>query len=245
MLDLSPQDTHPLVSGALRYDYQLAQGALARHPGRFRYVARFDPADPELDALVAAAAANPDVVCTRISDRERLRTGGDAALLAAASRHEVPVMVYVSSLHDAFKRYLHDFPGVQFIVDHCGIFVTDFFPAGSSHPATYHIDALLQYAQYPNVAIKLSHSPRLSRMSYPFADVQEQVARLIDGVGVDRVMWASDYTVNRDHQNYAEGLFSIRHSPYLSESDKEQVLGKTLRSVLRWPRPTSVAPEVT
>jgi hypothetical protein len=50
-------------------------------------------------------------------------------------------------------------------------------------------------------------------------------------------MWASDYTVSRSRQNWAESLFYLRHSPVLSQSEKEWILGRTARKLLRWPAP--------
>jgi len=64
-----------------------------------------------------------------------------------------------------------------------------------------------------------------------------KLARAIEAFGKHRVLWASDYTVSRDRQNWAESLFYIRHSPTLSTSDKEWTLGRTIRKLLKWPAP--------
>ena len=57
----------------------------------------------------------------------------------------------------------------------------------------------------------------------------------MDAFGPDRVMWASDYTVSRRRANWGEALFSIRHSPSLSEDEKAAMLGRTARRILNWP----------
>ena len=75
----------------------------------------------------------------------------------------------------------------------------------------------------------------MSRQSYPFEDVATQLARMIDAFGIERLLWGSDYTVVRDHHTYSESLFCVRDSDLLSEKDKEWILGKTLRQLLRWP----------
>jgi hypothetical protein len=47
---------------------------------------------------------------------------------------------------------------------------------------------------------------------------------------------ASDYTVTVGHHTYAESLFCLRCSDQLSEGDKEWILGRSAREVLRWPK---------
>jgi hypothetical protein len=58
--------------------------------------------------------------------------------------------------------------------------------------------------------------------------------------GPERVMWASDYTMIR-RANWGEALFSIRHSPSLSEDEKAWILDGTARWVLNWPPPQTLS----
>jgi predicted TIM-barrel fold metal-dependent hydrolase len=236
VVDIWPPETRELANGVTRYDYGFVEDARKRFPGRFAYMARLDPEDPEMDELMAMIAATPGAVCVRTHDGARMEVGGDGAMLAAAGRHRVPVMIYPARRHQALMRYVSQFDDVLFIVDHCGISVQEGFGGRLPEPAAFYIDALLQYASFPNVAVKWSHAPRLSRETYPYRDVIEQLLRMIDAFGVDRLMWGSDYTVTRDHHTYAEALFYLRHTDRLSESDKESLLGGTLRQLLRWPR---------
>ena len=236
VLDVWPPDTWTTPQGATRFDNRFAEAARARHPGRFAYVERIDSDDPEVDDLMAAIAARQGAACVRIGDMDRLESGGHDRLLAAARTHDVPVMAYVAGQHDAMLRAVRSFDEVQFIIDHCGMSVAESYgPGGFPEPASHYIDALMPYAEHPNVAVKWAHAPRLSRQPFPYPDVREQLARVIDAFGAPRVMWGSDYTVTRDHHTYAESLFSVRESPLLSTGDKEWVLGATLRRVLRWP----------
>jgi predicted TIM-barrel fold metal-dependent hydrolase len=236
VVDIWPPETREMANGVTRYDYGFVEAAMARLPGRFAYMARLDPDDPDMDELMAMIAATPGAVCVRTHDGRRMEAGGDAAMLTAAGRHGVPVMIYVAKRHQALMRYVRQFENVLFIVDHCGLSVQEGSGGRLPEPAAFYIDALLQYAPFPNVAVKWSHAPRLSREAYPYGDVVEQLVRLIDAFGVDRLMWGSDYTVTRDHHSYAEALFYLRHTDRLSESDKESLFGGTLRQLLHWPR---------
>ncbi len=240
VVDIIPPETRALSNGAVRYDYGLAESAMEQFPGRFAYMARFDPRDPDIDSVMERVTRAPGAVVVRTTDRGRLMSGGDARMLAAATKHHVPVMIYAQGCHDAVMRYVREFDELQFVIDHCGLFVQEFFLAGSfPHTAAFYIDALMEYARFPHVAVKWSHAPRMSRQPYPFHDVREQLTRVVERFGVNRVMWGSDYTVARDHHTYAESLFSVRESDRLSTTEKEWILGKTLRTVLNWPRTES------
>ena len=60
------------------------------------------------------------------------------------------------------------------------------------------LDAVVDLAQYPNLALKWCHAPaRLSGEPYPHRDVLPHLRRVIDAYGVEHVMWASDYTQSR------------------------------------------------
>jgi hypothetical protein len=50
-------------------------------------------------------------------------------------------------------------------------------------------------------------------------------------------MWASDYTVVRQHHSWAQALHHMLHWRILSECEAEWIFGKTIRAILRWPQP--------
>jgi predicted TIM-barrel fold metal-dependent hydrolase len=239
VVDIYPPDTQVDDDGITRYDLRLARTAIERFPGRFAYMGRVDPADPDLDDIMTRFAETPDVVCVRTSERADLEAGRDAPMLAAAGRFGIPVMIVVAARHEAMMRYLAEFDGVQFILDHVAM---DALAPRSARPSiSASVDALLAYAPYPNVAVKWTQAPRLSQERYPFPDVLEQLARTVEAFGADRIMWGSDYTVTRHHHTYAEALFYVRDTDLLSDRDKGQVLGATLRRILQWPRKSGAA----
>ncbi len=237
VIDIWPPVRTKLPNGVNRFEYAFGEEAVARFPARFAYIARFDPNDPEVDELMAQVGKVPGRICTRIAsghDFKVMREGGHERILHAAGKHGVPVMIYPGGEHAAVTAYVRKFDTVQFIIDHCGMGVER---ATLPDQLESTINQLLAYAQYPNVAVKWGHAPRLSRERFPYRDLINQLARVIDAFGVNRLMWASDYTVTVDHHTYAESLFCLRCTDQLSESDKEWILGKTARQVLRWPKP--------
>jgi len=69
---------------------------------------------------------------------------------------------------------------------------------------------------------------------YPFRDLQPFIKRIFDTYGPRRLLWGSD--LSRLKCSYRECLDQFRVSlDFLSEEDKEWILGKTLAAVLNWP----------
>ncbi len=236
VIDVWPPERQKLPSGITRFTYQFAQEAVARCPERFAYLVRFDPNDPEIDDLMAQVRTAPGRICARIAsglDMKVMRERGHGRVLSAAGKHNVPMMIYPGDEHDALMEYVRKFDNVQFIIDHVGMGVDR---ASLPNQLESTIERLLSYAPYPHVAVKWGHAPRLSRQPFPYRDLIEQLRRVIDAFGPSRIMWASDYTVTVDNHTCAESLFCLRCTERLSESDKEWVLGKTARQILRWPR---------
>jgi predicted TIM-barrel fold metal-dependent hydrolase len=235
VIDIWPPVRRKLPNGIMRFDYAFAEEAVSRFPTRFAYIARFDPQEPEIDELMGQVRTAPGRVCIRIAsgfDMKVMREGGHERILSAAGKHGVPVMIYPGDYHAAATGYVRKFDNVQYIMDHCGMGVDR---ASLPDHLESTIDQLISYAKYPHVAVKWGHAPRLSRQPFPYRDLTAQLLRVIDAFGPNRLMWASDYTVTVDHHTCAESLFCLRCADQLSESDKEWLLGKTAREILRWP----------
>jgi predicted TIM-barrel fold metal-dependent hydrolase len=93
---------------------------------------------------------------------------------------------------------------------------------------------LLALARYPKVFVKISHTWSLSKQPYPYADAQEQVKRLYDVFGPQRLMWGTDWPLVERHCGYAKALALVRDEmKFLSEEDKSWILSKTVERV--WP----------
>jgi len=107
--------------------------------------------------------------------------------------------------------YARKFPDVQFIIDHCGV-------AFDAQRGAASLDDTIALAEHPNVALKWAHAPAfLSTAAYPFPDLEPKLARALDGLRprtnpVGQRLQPSAAT----RHNWAESLFSIRHSPTLS-----------------------------
>jgi predicted TIM-barrel fold metal-dependent hydrolase len=229
IIDVWPPERVKMPNGVNRYKYAFGEEAVRRFPGRFAYVVRFDPGDLEVEDQIAQIRQVPGRLGLRIAsglDLKALPSGAHEHILSSAAKYDVPVMIYAGNEHASVTRYVEKFDRVQFIIDHVGMAVG---LGGQPDPMETTIDRL--------IAVKWGHAPRLSRERFPYRDLSDQLRRVIDAFGVSRLMWASDYTVTVGHHTYGESLFCLRCCDQLSEGDKEWILGRSAREMLRWPKP--------
>ncbi len=261
------QPGHPLPGGSYRHTAPFAEDAVARHPDRFCYLTRIEPDDPDIDELVAGLRDRPGLRALRlipfipvhpmeldrdprnvqVSRAAAARFANDvrgeryARWLAAAERHDVPVFLQLngtaipgdfSLARDVAQRH----PGLRLVIDHTGLELPGSW--GVARPDRFaQVPELLALADLPNVFLKWGHAPLLSEEPYPFPDVREHLHRVVDAFGVERVMWASDWTVDILHNSWAESLGTILDDPVLTVEEKSWLLGRTVRTVLDWPSP--------
>jgi predicted TIM-barrel fold metal-dependent hydrolase len=102
------------------------------------------------------------------------------------------------------------------------------------------LDQVFELAQYPNLALKWSHAPSLlSAEAYPHRDVLPLLRRAIDAFGIERIMWASDYTQARAETgtSWAQALYYLLDADDLSLAEKSWLFSRSARQALRWPPP--------
>jgi L-fuconolactonase len=226
-----------------------------QHPRRFAYLVRIDIKDPELDRIVSEVRTRPGALCMRIvpipdtGEVASFERGEFEPLFAAAEAYGVPVFAWLPARSHLLVPYLRKFPKLQFILDHCGVGVApphtgQIAPtlASSMTPTraqrVAQLDHVFDLAQYPNLALKWSHAPSLlSESGYPYPDVLPLLRRAIDAFGIERLMWASDYTQARTEtgQSWAHALYYLLDSEQLSMTEKRWLLGRSVRQALHWP----------
>lgn len=93
---------------------------------------------------------------------------------------------------------------------------------------------LLALARFPRVFVKLSHLWSLSREEYPYRDTYDQVKRLYDAFGPQRLMWGTDWPAIDAFCGYGRALELYRNEiKFFNDDDRRWILGKT--SLRLWP----------
>lgn len=236
--------------------YPFSERAVEMYPERFAYHTVVDFFDPKIDQWMEDVQRRPGANSIRIvpipqsGDVDRLERGEYSELFAAAERYGIPVFAWVPGRAQLLVQYIRKYPKLQFIIDHCGVGVAP-LRSGNLPPTmatsltasrkmrVKELSSVCDLATYPNVALKWCHGPGLlSDEKYPYEDVLPLLREAIDAFGPERIMWASDYTIAREHNGdtWAECLYYLLNSRQLSPSEKEWILAGAARQVLRWPR---------
>ncbi len=206
----------------------------ARYPGRIAIMDRFDVAAPEGPRRLRELKREPHVIGIRLNMRSPavrhwLEPCGIDWFWAECETLDIPVTVLVGPLSNRMGWVAERHPGLSITIDHMGR-VADVKGAA----AFGGMDQLLTLAPYENVGVKVSSVPDSSAEDYPYRDVYDGVKRVYDVFGPERMLWGSDLsglTVSyRDClRHFQQGL------DFLSRSDKEWILGKSLAKFYRWP----------
>ncbi|MFC6357092.1 amidohydrolase family protein [Luethyella okanaganae] len=254
-----PLPNYPLSGGSVRHTSPLGEEAVARHPDRFAYVTRVQPDDPGLEEVIATVRERPGRLALRIlpfvpkppsagespenlaavaAFAEELTGGRYDRYFALAERHSVPVFLQVNGIGipgrlDAIEHIARHHPQLTVVIDHLGVAMPGSRAARPGRFAQFEEVATL--ARFPNVALKWGHATRLSEEPYPYQDVRTALHRIVEAFGAERIMWASDWTIDLDWSSWAESFSYIRDDEMLSQDDRAAILGGTVRRLLGWP----------
>ncbi|MCC6174919.1 MAG: amidohydrolase [Chloroflexi bacterium] len=223
-----------------RFDASYAVEVQKEHPGKFGLVKPVDPSDPAVEEVIADWKAVPGTVGIRIMlNREPSTDPADPGLnrvLAAAARHDLPVNLLIWGRIEQAQGLAARNPNTQMVIDHLGL-QQPFEPPAPPEPWA-ELPSVLKLAEYPNVAIKISGACTLSHEPFPYNDIWGPLGRIFDAFGLDRCLWGTDWTRATALLTYAQGVEPFRLTDRLSDSERETLMGGSLRRVYRWtPRP--------
>lgn len=129
----------------------------------------------------------------------------------------------------ALRKVAERFPSLPILCHHlAGI-------RAYAEPSQKGLEEVLASAQLPNIYIKLSGFAYCSavKWEYPYADTHWIIRSLYEHFGPTRMCWGSDYPVVRFYMTYQQALEAFRtHCTFVSDEDKEWILGKTLEGLL-------------
>jgi hypothetical protein len=132
------------------------------------------------------------------------------------------------------EQYLSAFGDVQFILDHMGTSNPRAEATGSERFGDF--DAVFELGRrFGNLAVKWSTVESASAEVYPYRDVFPYLLSALDVFGRERILWASDWSEHKIQQSWAQSFWWILDSDELSDADKEWILGRSTRTLLRWP----------
>lgn len=219
----------PTLEGE-RIDY--VQEAVKRYPGRFGIMARIDITKPERAQRLPTWRNQAGVLGVRVNYGFEWLTNGIADWFwPAAEKAGLPVMFLTNGQTALMGRVAERHPKLNLIIDHMGVSTALMRNANW----TDEVLASAALAKYPNVSVKLSSIPLFSKEPYPFRDVMPHIKRLFDAYGPQRCHWGSDMTNSFAKATYRQRITQFTEElPFLSESDKDWIMGRSILARLRW-----------
>ena len=217
-----------------RNDYALE--AVRRYPSRFRIMGKIPLLDPKSAALLPKWKEQTGMVGLRVIFNTALTVpwltdGTTNWLWAEAEKAGLPVMCFAPGHTSAFGAVAERHPGLTMILDHMNVTAA----MVRNDTIVQAIADTVALAKYPNVSVKVSATPGLSRQPYPWRDVAVHIQRVFDAYGPQRSYWGTDLT-----NTYAKGSYRQRIThfteelSFLSEADKDWVMGRAIVERLKW-----------
>lgn len=247
LTDFSGAPQHALPGGGSRPVGPTAELAAMLHPDRFAWLLRVSRHDPEFASVIRQVRDAPGGRAIRVDpgltaeNRRAFAEGGYDHIAAAAADAGLPLFGFAPDDPAAFARLAAEFPSLRLVVDHCGLFSNSMRATiGGGAPARDDaqlalFDEVLALSRFPNVALKWGHaSAMFDRPAWPGDALAPILRRALDAFGAERVMWASDFSVNQRGESWAELLFGMRAAPGLRDAERAAVLGGTARKWLGW-----------
>jgi predicted TIM-barrel fold metal-dependent hydrolase len=239
MMDEAGVDRIVIVPPSLndRNDYALE--AAKRYPNRFGVMGRIRLQDPKSAALLPTWKQQPGMLGVRLTFNAPptlawLSDGTADWFWPEAEKAGLAVMFLAGGEVSRFARIAERHPQLTLIIDHMGLNsssranrVTEMIPAA--------IDQAIALAKYPNVSVKLSGAVGNSLEPYPFRDMTVYLQRLFDAYGPQRCYWGTDITNSLAKASYRQRVTHFTEElSFLSDSDKDWVMGRAILARLKW-----------
>ena len=225
--------SHTVIIQVIYYlwDNRYVRDVVRKHKGKFLGVCRVNPESPSAPDDLTRLVKEDGFRGVRISPAGN--PSGDwisgplmPPLWRRTQELKVPMTVLTSTTRlPEVAKLIESFPDLDVVIDHMADCPPD-------RPA--ELQKLLDLARYPRVYVKISHTWSLSKEPYPYRDTYDQVHKLYDAFGPQRLMWGTDWPLVERHCGYAGALAIVRDElKFLNDEDKRWILGKTVERI--WP----------
>jgi predicted TIM-barrel fold metal-dependent hydrolase len=207
--------------------------AAQAHPDRLAILGHFPLDRPESRTRIETWKDQPGMLGLRFAllqphQRAWWTDGTMDWLWPAAERLQIPVALLAAEFMSVVAEVAQRYPRLKLIIDHLG-------RAGrvQDDVAFANIQELLDLAKYPNVAVKATGAPSYSSQAYPYRNIHGYLRQIYDAFGPSRMFWGTDITRMPCSWKQCVTLFT-EELPWLSESDKELIMGRAVCDWLGW-----------
>ncbi len=214
-----------------RFDNSYMLDSMKAHPKVFSGVGIVDESgaapDKDMEALASRGVRGFRIVAPR-SPGNWLDTPGMNSMWAMGAKRSLAMCPLVGpDALPAIDRMCVKYPDTPVVIDHLARIGAD----GQIRDADVRL--LCGLSKHKNVKVKVSAFYALGRKQEPYKDLAPLIRRVFEDYGPRRLMWASDcpFQVENGHR-YEPSIALIRDGlPFLSQEDREWMLGRTAASV--------------
>jgi predicted TIM-barrel fold metal-dependent hydrolase len=135
----------------------------------------------------------------------------------------------------AWQSVLDHHPDLRVIIAHLGL-----PPRVSNPPADVGaMRPIVELARYTQARVKLSGFYALSdpAYNYPHREAWPYVETLAEAFGVERLLWASDFSPCLNALSFPQAVGMIEAMPFFSADDRQKIEGDNLLTLLKQARP--------
>jgi predicted TIM-barrel fold metal-dependent hydrolase len=216
-----------------RWDNSYARDVIRRYPKKFLGVCRVNPESPaapdDLERLVKEEGWR-GVRLSPSANASGDWIGGPLMppLWRRTQQLKIPLLMLTSTTRlPQTGKLIEQHPDMDVCIDH----MAD-CPLGRPE----ELQKLLDLARYPRVFVKISHTWSISKEEYPYRDTHDQVKKVYDAFGPQRLMWGTDWPLVERACGYAKAQAIVRDEmKFLNDEDKRWILGRTVERL--WPFP--------
>ncbi len=133
----------------------------------------------------------------------------------------------------AWSEILEDHGELRLVASHLGLPPKVSAPL-SRNEARKAMATVLDLAQYPGTRVKLSGFYALTDPGYDFPHqaAWPYVEVLQNAFGIERLLWASDFTPSLDSISFPQTFGLFLHMPFLTDEDRQLIEGTNLLALL-------------
>jgi predicted TIM-barrel fold metal-dependent hydrolase len=235
LMDEAGVDRVVVVPPGLNDVNTYALEAARRYPNRFAVMGRIPLENPKSAALLPRWKDQPGMLGVRVTFLGKqaawLDDGTANWFWPAAEKQGLPVMFLAFGNVHRFGPIAQRHPGLPLIIDHLGVNAA----IAKEGKMAEKIGDAVALAKYPNVSIKMSNLANSSLEPYPFRDLDDSLKRVFDAYGPQRCHWGTDLTNNMARATYSQRVAHFANDlKFMSESDKDWVMGRSIREKLKW-----------
>ena len=217
------------------YDNSYTADCLTRFPDRFAGIALVDrqakDAPRQLERLGRDQRfSGLRIHLTRPDDPSEWAATDQYPVWEAAAQIDACFQVFgPAEAQLALEPMIVRFPGVRVVLDHNGGAPVEAAPPSAG------LDVVLGLPRHDNVYLKLTPQAARATDDYPFPGQHASYQALLQAYGARRLMWGTDFPHILADIGYRRGLELFRdHMPFLTDADKEWLLGGTAREFWRF-----------